>query len=330
MKTLRWGIMGLGNIANKFVENCRAAEGAELVACGSRTAEKSEEFGAKHNIRKRHASYEALAADPEVDIIYIDTPHNFHLENMLLCFEHGKHVLCEKPFTLNAEHSRIAFEKARDKKLFVMEAMWTRFLPSAFKVRELIAQKAIGDVTGAFVSFGFDIGENAGTTSRIVSEHLAGGAVLDVGIYVSSYASMIFGGERPRNVAALSVPYAPTGVDGQTSFVLDYGENRLATLMCAIRSSMPDQAVINGTKGNITVPSFWNNGPVTLSCGDTKTTWNFRTKSTGFTDEIEHTMERIRAGQTDSDIMPQAETQLLMETLDRVRACIGLKYPQEM
>ena len=186
------------------------------------------------------------------------------------------------------------------------------------------------DLTSAHISFGFDAGDNAGTESRLVSRHLAGGAALDVGIYVASYASMIFGAVRPDAVAALSRVYAPTGVDGQTSFILGYGENRMATLVCAIRSSVPDTAVINGTGGRLVVPRFWNNGNVTLEKAGEHTTWSFpASRGTGFVEEIEHSMQCIRQGLTNSPVMPLAETRLLMETLDRVRACIGLVYPEE-
>ena len=213
----RWGILGAGNIAKKFCAGVQALADHELVAVGSRSQEKADQFGAQFNIPHRHNSYEALAADPAVDAIYVATPHPMHKDHSLLCLRHGKAVLCEKPFTINAAEAKVVIDEARRLQIFLMEAMWTRFVPAVVEAKRLIDEGAIGEVRMINADFGFRAGFNP--ASRAFDPALGGGGLLDVGVYPISLASMLLG--RPNRIATLA-ELGQTGVDEQSAFILGY------------------------------------------------------------------------------------------------------------
>ena len=191
MKTVKWGIMGPGTISHKFVQSLKCLDGCEATAVGSRSKERAGEFAAQYGINRAYGSYEGLANDPDIDIIYVSTPHTAHFECTLMCLKAGKAVLCEKPFTINAKEAEILITTARTYGLFLMEAMWTRFLPAIVKVRELLAEGAIGEVRMLRADFGFR--GKFDPLSRYLNPKIGGGALLDVGVYPVSFASMIFG-----------------------------------------------------------------------------------------------------------------------------------------
>ena len=212
---INWGIIGPGSIANRFAGGLAAVPGAKLHAVGSRTQAKADEFADRHGAPKRYASYEALAEDPDVQVVYIATPHPQHKGAALLCLEHGKSVLLEKPFTVNAKEAAEVIDSARSKDLFVMEAMWARFFPGMRKVRELIASGTIGEARMVQADFGFRA--DVDPDSRLFSPALAGGGLLDVGVYPISLASMIFG--TPTEVSGLA-QIGETGVDEMAAVTL--------------------------------------------------------------------------------------------------------------
>ena len=323
---VRWGIIGTGHIAKQFAEGLLSLPEAELVAVGSRSQASADDFAAWYGIPHRHATYAGLANDPDVDAVYVATPNPFHKDNSLLCLNAGKAVLCEKPFALNAAQTKEVIKLARAKKLFLMEAMWTRFLPVMVEVRALLAEDAIGDVRMLTADFGFRADWNP--KSRLLNPELGGGALLDVGVYTLSLASAVFG--IPTRVAGLA-HLGATGVDEQVGIVLGYGQGQLAILCAAVRTDSPQEARLMGTEGSIRIHSqWWRPTALTLSKTDEADEIVERPySSTGYNYEAAEVMACLRAGKLESDIMPLDETLAIMKTMDQLRAQWNLKYPME-
>lgn len=322
---LRWGILGLGNIARQFATGLQALPDAQLVAVGSRTQDKADAFGTQFNAPHRHGSYEALANDPDVDAVYIASPHSAHEEDALLCLNAGKAVLCEKPFTINAAQAERVIAKAREKNLFLMEAMWTRFFPLMYRLREMLAKGVIGEPRMLQADFGFRAGVDP--KSRLFNPALGGGGLLDVGVYPISLASMLFG--TPALVVGLA-HIGETGVDEQAGMVLQYEGGRLAVLSTAARVNTPQDAHILGSEGNIKIPSpWWKPATMTISAGGKSEDVALPYESNGYQFEAQEVARCLREGRTESDIMPLDETLEIMRTMDSLRAQWGLKYPME-
>ena len=233
---LRWGILGTGGIAGSFVADLRLTGSGVAAAVGSRSQGSADRFADKFGIARRHASYESLAADPDVDVIYVATPHPMHRDNAVLALRAGKHVLVEKPFTMNAAEAREVVGVAREQGLFAMEAMWTRFLPHTAVVRDWLARGVLGDI----VTLTADHGQwFAQRRPPAVPPELGGGALLDLGVYPVSFASMVLG--APSRIVSMSDP-AFTGVDAQTSMVFGYDSGAQALLTCTLRAKTPTRA----------------------------------------------------------------------------------------
>jgi predicted dehydrogenase len=326
MSTFRWGILGTGNIAGKFAEGLSALDDVELVAVGSRTAEAAVAFGERYGVPRRHASYADLANDPEVDAIYVATPHTFHKENTLLCLEAGKPVLCEKPFAINAGEAQQMIATARDRGVFLMEAMWTRFLPHIVRLRELLAAGAIGELRQIRADFSFRT--NFDPRGRLFDPALGGGGLLDVGIYPVALASMIFG--APSRIAALA-DLGSTGVDEQAALVFGYTGGALAVLTCATRTSAPHEALLLGDSGQIKLhDAWWKPSALTVSVdGMQPERIEPAAVGNGYNYEAAEVARCVRAGRLESDVMPLVETLAIARTLDAVRAQWGLRYPSE-
>ncbi|HSF03444.1 MAG TPA: Gfo/Idh/MocA family oxidoreductase [Solirubrobacterales bacterium] len=245
---IRWGVLGTGSIARLFARDLEALAGAQLVAVASRSRERAEAFGREFGIPHRFGSYADLAGAPMVDVVYIATPASAHRDNTLLCLEAGKAVLCEKPFTVDAGQAREVVAAARRHGRFLMEAMWTRFLPATVKLRELLAAGAIGDVRCLIA----DLGSPTHTTpkARLLSPELGGGALLQRGIYLVSLASMILGG--PDQVTSMAAA-GPTGVDEQAGVLLGYQGGQHAMLLCSLRVRTSREATVVGTAGQIRI-----------------------------------------------------------------------------
>lgn len=323
---IRWGIIGTGSIAKNFATGLRALPDARLVAVGSRSQATAEVFGEQFNVPQRYASYEALANSPDVDVIYVATPHPFHGENSILCLEAGKAVLCEKPFTINAGQAEQVIACARARKLFLMEAMWTKFFPIMGKVRALITQESIGEVRMLTVDFGFRSGWNP--EGRLLNPALGGGSLLDVGVYCAALSFMVFG--HPAELAGFG-HLGETGVDEQAAWVFRYEGGGLALCSSAVRTSTPQEAVINGTEGRICIHSpWWKPTKMTVSVeGKEPERVEFPLEGNGMNYEAAAVMECLREGLLEHHIMPLDETLQIMRTMDTLRTQWGLSYPME-
>jgi predicted dehydrogenase len=322
---IRWGILGPGRIAHKFAQAIANSPGMLLKAVGSRSLDHAEAFAAQHGAAKAHGSYEALASDPEVDVIYISTPHSVHFENIMLCLENSKSVLCEKPLCINAAQGRQVVQNAREKQIFLMEAMWTRFLPSAWHIRSWLYEKQIGEVRMLSADFGFQVPFNP--QHRLFDPHRAGGALLDIGVYGIAYASMVFG-MPPSDISSFAL-MGPTGLDEESVTIFRYPDGRMASLSCAIRTELPSEAHILGTEGSLHVHNFWKSDAIRRKKGDMEETLRFPYHGAGFEHEIAEVGRCLRDGKTESAGMTLDETLQNLDTMDRIRRVWGLKYPME-
>jgi predicted dehydrogenase len=326
VKKVRWGILGTGAIAKQFVKGLRSLPEAEVFAVGSRSEASAAKFADKRNIPRRHASYDALASDPDVDVVYIATPHPFHTENATLCLRAGKAVLCEKPFCVNAAEAERVIELAGERGLFIMEGMWTRFFPLMGEVRRLISEGTVGEVRMLNVDFGFRADPDP--ASRLFDRRLGGGALLDVGVYCVSFASMVLG--RPSGF--VSLPHlGETGVDEQASIILEHAGGRLANLSIGVRTTTPQEATIMGTEGYVRIHApWWRPKSMTISRpGAEDETVEAPVSGNGFNYEAAEVMRCLAAGKTESDVMPLSETISVMRTMDGIRSEWGLRYPGE-
>lgn len=326
-RDIHWGILGTGAIAKKFATGLKSIPDARIAAIGSRTQATADAFAREYGAPRAHASYEALAQDPEVDVIYISTPHQLHCQNTLLCLEHGKAVLCEKPFAINAREARRMVEVARKMRVFLMEAMWTRFLPAMLQCREWIDAGRIGEPRMVMADFGFRADMYA--ESRLFNPAYGGGSLLDVGIYPISFAGMIFGA-RPVSITG-TAHLGPTGVDEQAAYVLGYDSGRMAVLSSAVRTETPHHAYVLGTDGMIHMHApFWCTTKATLTApGHEPVEFSQPHQSNGYEYQAMEVMRCLRAGDIESPGMPLDESILLMEIMDNLRAQWGLKYPME-
>ena len=323
---IRWGILGTGNIAHQFARGLADTPDATLVAVGSRSIDTANTFADEFDVERRHPTYEELADDDGVDAVYVSTPHPFHRDNSILLLEHGKAVICEKPFTINAGDAKAVIDVARQRDVFLMEAMWTRYLPAVVRARELIAEGAIGDVRLVQADFGFRAGINP--EGRLFNLALGGGALLDVGIYVISMASMILG-PRPSRVAS-TTQIGETGVDEQSAFLLQYPGGELAVLSCAVRTGTAVEARVFGTEGSILLHGpFFKCGALTVKRGGEEEHIDLPLEGNGYNYEAAEVGRCLRAGLKESDVMPLDETLSLMELMDSIRAQWGLSYPME-
>ena len=323
---IRWGILGTGAIARKFAAALRALPGAYLAAIGSRTRSKAAQFGEQFAIPERHASYEALLNDPAVDAVYVATPHSCHEDNALAALAANKPVLVEKPFTINARGAEAVIRAARGKGLLVMEAMWTRFIPLHTQLRQMLASGVIGHVRSLRADFGFMAGPQA--NPRLFDPALGGGALLDIGVYPVSLASMIFG--KPSQITGRA-KIGPAGVDEQSEMLLNYPRGRHAALSCSLLANTSNEALIEGAAGRIRIhPPFFMSDAMTLARdGHTEELLRFPFEGNGYQFEAIEFMNCLRARKTESQIMPLEETLGIMKTLDALRAQWGVRYPME-
>ena len=323
---IRWGILGTGRIAGLFATGLASVPGAEIAAVGSRTQEAADAFGDRFAISRRHGSYAALAADPDVDVIYVATPHTLHAENSLLCLGAGKAVLCEKPFALNARQADEVIAFARGRGLFLMEAMWSRYYPAMVRARELLAGGAIGEPRLLNADLGFRSQVNP--AGRLYNPALGGGALLDVGVYPVSFASMVFG--TPTDILTRG-HLGETGVDEQGAIILGYPGGRLAVLYTSIRTPTPHEGTIMGMEGMLRIGLDWHKPDrVTLNRpGQPEEVTRIPFEGNGYNYEAAEVVACLRDGRTESAIMPLDETLAIMRTLDAIRERWGLTYPGE-
>jgi predicted dehydrogenase len=323
---LRWGILATGGIAHAFAQDLRTS-GRDLTAVGSRRREAADAFAAEFGIAHAHGSYEDLVADPDVDIVYISTPHPLHAENAILALEAGKHVLVEKPFTLNAAEASRVRDVAAEKGLLAMEAMWTRYLPHMVRVRELIADGALGDIRALTADHTQRI--TTDPAHRLNALELGGGALLDLGIYPISFAWDILG--APLTVGATAT-FGPTGADSEVATVFSHASGALSTTLSAAHAAGPNTAHVIGTEARIDIDHVWYS-PTSfrLVAADDTIVEEYRSSVAGRGMQYQAlAAERyVAEGANDSDILPIDETVAIMGTLDAVRTLIGLRYPGE-
>lgn len=363
-KQIRWGILGAGRIARGFAQGLRILPDARLVGIASRTVETVRQFTRMHPVERVYASYEEMVRDPSLDVIYVATPHNRHVHDVTLCLEHGKAVLCEKPFTVNARQARQVIELARARRLFCMEAMWMRFIPLIRRVAELAASDQFGDLRMLMADFG--VANAYQPQSRFYNPALAGGALLDRGVYPISLAHMLFG--KPDEVVGLA-GMTREGVDEHSALVLRFPKGRLAVLASSLSSFGSNGAMLSGTHGKIQIhapffcpqrmtieryqpaldpvgsdltlkhrlvegikqnPVLKRVYPVVRSLVRPRSRdVTMRIKGNGYNYEAAEVMRCLRLGLTESPLMTLDETLQIMETMDTVRATWGLKYPGE-
>jgi predicted dehydrogenase len=298
---LRWGILGTGGIAHAFVSDLRLTDSGSVAAVGSRSQGSAHRFADQFGIVTRHPSYEALVADPDVDVVYVATPHPMHRDNAILALGAGKPVLVEKPFAMNAAEAREIVETAREQALFAMEAMWTRFLPHVAVIRGWLADGALGELVTVTADHGQWFAKDP--AFRLFAPELGGGALLDLGVYPVSFASMILG--PPGRIVAISDP-AFTGVDGQTSMVFGYDGGAQAVLSCTLRAKSPTRASIVGTDARIEIDGdFYAPAAVTLIPRQGEPT---RVASVhegrGLRHQADEVARRLAAGDRESSLMP--------------------------
>ena len=325
-RPIRWGIAGTGRIAGEFAGDMPLLDEGTVVAVGSRAMDTANEFADRFDIPNRHASYADLVADPEVDAVYVSSPHPMHCDNALQAIEAGKHVLVEKPITVNAAQARELVSAARERGVFLMEAMWTRFLPHIIDVRDVLASGALGDVRMVQASHGYYMAEDA--SSRLFAPELGGGALLDLGIYPVSFASMVFG--RPSEITAVSAP-AFTGVDAQTSMVFQYEDGRQVALVTSLEATLSNTATIVGTEARIEIDAAaYSPTSFSVITRDGEVTRHEHVEpGQGLRYQAGEVARCLRAGLLESPVMSLDETVQIMETMDEVRRQIGLVYPQE-
>lgn len=321
---LRWGIMGSGWIAEKFIESVRAHTNQALVAVGSRSQKSAEAFAVRMGLGKAHGSYEALVADPELDVIYVATPHNFHHESVTLALNAGKHVLVEKPMALNRAQAAEMVALARSKKLFFAEALWSFFLPKFDVLRQVLEGGLIGEIKSVHT----DYGEYFTRDHRIFDPKLAGGPLLDLGTYPVSLLTEIFG--VPERVVGIGQA-DPSGVNGQLSAILSDAHGNQGTISTTLYGATPTNAVIVGTEGTITFDGPFNlPGPFEVHSADGSRTLRYEEASgrhfEGLYYEAVEVARRIAAGDLETPCRPLDASLNTMATLDMIRRSIGIDF----
>lgn len=327
MKTIRWGIIGAGRISSVFATALNSMKDTKLVAVASRDLSRAEEFAERFQIEKAYGSYEELVNDPEVDVIYIGTPHPEHKANAALCISHGKAVLCEKSFTLNGKDSRYLINLAKEHKVFLMEAMWTKFLPITKRVKEWLKEGRIGEIKHLKVPFGFQA--EFDPESRLYNPELGGGALLDVGVYPITYVIHML--ERLPDQILSSAVLGATGVDEQNVILMKFNNGILADISSAVSAEIGHDAEIIGTQGRIYVPSFWCAEDAMLydTANELVETCELPFPVNGYVYEAEEVNRCIRDGLLESELLPLQDTLDIMDLMDGLRAEWGLTYPQE-
>ncbi|MDF2908287.1 MAG: oxidoreductase domain protein [Herbinix sp.] len=327
MRTVKWGIIGAGQIAIKFATALNSLDHTELTAIASRDLNKAENFATRFHIRKAYGSYEEIIRDPEIDVIYIGTPHTEHKAHAKLCMEAGKAVLCEKPFTLNYSEAKELVDLAKSCNVFLMEAMWTKFLPATRIVKQWINNKLIGEIKYINISFGFRTEYDPG--SRLYNPSLGGGALLDVGVYPISYVIHLM--ERLPDMISSNAHLGQSKVDELNVITFQYNEGMLASISSAISAVTGNDAVIIGERGRIVIPNFWTaeSAEVYDANGKLMDSFFHPFTSNGYVYEAEEVNRCIVEGKKQSDIIPLSDTLAIMKILDEIRANWGLVYPSE-
>jgi dihydrodiol dehydrogenase / D-xylose 1-dehydrogenase (NADP) len=325
MKKINWAILAPGKMASKFATALKGVADAHLYSVASRNVTRARAFADLYDFETVAPSYDALMADPKVDVIYIASPHTLHAEQSIDCLKSGKAVLCEKPMTINADQATRVFDAAQANQSFYMEAVWTRFMPMLIKVRDIIDSGRIGEVQTAQASFGINVPFSP--HHRLYDPQLAGGALLDVGIYTITFAQWLMQTAPVQITAAAQL--GPTGVDQRTGLILRYPQGQVATLNASINSISNHEAWIFGSKGSIKMSSFWQCEEIAVMFDGETEIVTMPHRINGYEGEIEEVQRCLNANKIQSELFPWSESLIVMNIMDEARKQIGLRYPSE-
>jgi predicted dehydrogenase len=318
MEPVRWGLLSTSAIAGKFAADLQRTDGAELAAVGSRNLDSARRFAEQYGVARVHGSYEELAADPDVDVIYVSTPHALHRDNVLTCFDAGKPVLCEKALTLNADDAAELVAVARERRLFFMEAMWMRCNATIREMQDVVRSGVIGEVTAVGADFG--IKPDKPPEHRLFNPALGASAILDIGIYPTTFVWLFLG--APTAVQSTGV-LSERGVDSVFSY-----DDAMATVLCTMTSFTPTQAYIGGTRGRIDVaPRFHTPREFTVTVGTDVQRHGRAIEGNGYVAEIEEVQRCLRSGATESELVPLDDTVAILRVLDQMRFQVGSVLP---
>lgn len=321
-RTINWGILGPGKIARKFAKGLQEVEHANLLSVASRSLERAQDFAAEYPAQKVFSSYEEMLQDEELDVVYVATPHAFHYDHTLLCLRHKKAVLCEKPFALNRREIEEMIATAKREQVFLMEAMWTQFLPHINFVLDLISDQRYGKIKNLKADFGFSTVFDA--RSRLYDKSLGGGSLMDIGIYPVFLALVTLG--KPEKITASS-SMASTGVDEDCNIIFHYPGQVRAELNSSIIKKTPTTAQIELEEATLFIHSrFHEPSSVSITTSQGVETKNFEVHSNGYDFEARHVQEMLQAGKIESDVMTFAKSLDLIDLLDGIRKEIDLRY----
>ena len=322
---INWGIIAAGKIAGKFAADLNTLPDANLYAIASRSGQKAAAFAEKYGVSKTFDSYEAMLKDPQLDVVYIATPHVFHCQNTLMCLENGKAVLCEKPFAMNGQEVNQMVTKAQKADVFLMEALWTLCLPHIHKAKQIIDSQQLGSIISIKADFGFNADFNP--DGRLFNRKLGGGSLLDIGIYPLLLSLYLLG--KPDKITA-DAKIGQTQVDEECGIILKYKNGQMAHLHSTLLARTPTEAYIYCEKGYIHIPTRFHEPVAQIMImeyqGLKETIIPFHYSVFGYKYEAEEVMRCLRAGEKESDLVPHRFSIALMEIMDEIRAQIGLVY----
>ena len=323
---MKLGILGLGSIAEKMALTVDKMEGIELYGVAARDINKAVNFAKRFHVAKAYGSYEDLAADDDIDLIYVATPHSFHYEHAKLCIEHGRNVLLEKAFTVNAIEAVKIIELAREKNVLLTEAMWVRYMPMIKELKKLLAEEPIGEIVSVSANLGYELTSK----ERLVEPALAGGALLDVGIYPLTFACIVLGYDI--SYVSTAVVKLQSGVDAQETIALTYSNGAIANIYSTMLAETDKRGIIYGTKGYIEVDNI--NRPLRITVNDPHGNAikeiDAEEQISGYEYEVIACQKAIEEGKLECDDMPHELTIRMMQIMDGIRAQWGLEYPDEM
>ncbi len=321
-KEVNWGILGCGRIAQKFIEDLKMVAGANCIAAASRDQERANSFATINQIPKAYSSYEALVLDEDVDVVYIATRNHQHHQNTMLAINHGKAVLCEKPLALNQSQVKEMLERSKSKNVFLMEALWTRFLPATIKAKEIIDSGNLGDIIHIYADFGFIADSDK---VRLFSKTQGGGSLLDIGIYPIFLAQLFFG--APKRIEA-QAELTEVGVDMSCGMCFHYQNGQQAMLHSTLKANTQNQAWIHGTKASLLIhPRFHESEQISIYKNLKRVDDLFLNKEGhGYSHEIQHVHDCLQKGLIESPLWSHEDSLLLSKTIDSVKSKIGLSF----
>ncbi|OPJ59667.1 Gfo/Idh/MocA family protein [Clostridium chromiireducens] len=325
MSKIKMGILGAGDIAKLMAETISKMDNVDTYAIAARDLERAEKFSKEYGFEKAYGSYEEMLKDESLDFVYIATPHSHHYEHAIMCLNHGKHVLCEKAFTSNAKQAEEVLKLAESKGLLITEAIWTRYMPMSKTLNEVIESGVIGKVTSLNVNLSYPITHKA----RIMDPELAGGALLDLGVYTLNFAAMVFG-DKIKSISSAAIK-TETGVDAQNSITICFEDGKMAVLNSSILAISDRQGVINGDKGYIVVENINNYEKISVFSLEREeiAVYDAPKQITGYEYEVEAAIQAIENKEIECPQMPHKETLRIMEIMDSLRYEWGVIYPFE-